>query len=97
MGRTNMQEATIDTLEVALLGRLLDCINQLSESRQRLQELPLELLASLFSTANDAPDFRITSAIEERIVMFRVVRYATPAPLRAAACHHADQTISSPS
>ena len=97
VGRANVQVPTIETLEVSLLGRLLDRFDQLAERRQRLQELLLELLAIFVSTANDGPNLGIPGSIEERIVVFGPVRYAAPAPLRATACRHADQTISSPS
>lgn len=54
-----------------------------------------KLLARLGTFADDAAYLVIARPVKERIVMFREVRYASPASLHAAAYHYADQTISS--
>ena len=64
MGRANMQVSAIETLYVSLLDRLLDRFDQLSESRQRLQELLLELLAILLSAPHDGTNLSIPGAID---------------------------------
>lgn len=58
-----MQVSAIESLEVSLLDRLLHHFDQLSESRKRLQELLLELLALIISASNDGTNLCITSTI----------------------------------